>query len=151
MKKRELCFILPIVIASFVCACSNQSPQEKAADRMEKAPNKVMEASEDALATSENATAKNTDAIIYSNLAATNEVISKMPAPQLSNNEAKSLYTKLGKAVVDHINLKTAKEVRDEENAMKEIEKESKGKRQAGKITQTDYDNILNIQRTAML
>jgi hypothetical protein len=61
------------------------------------------------------------------------------------------LYTKLGKAVVDHINLKTAKEVRDEENAMKEIEKESKGKRQAGKITQTDYDNILNIQRTAML
>jgi len=71
------------------------------------------------------------------------KAISKIPAPQLSNNEAKSLYTKLGKAVVDRINVKIAKEAMHEENTIKEIEKESKGKLQAEKITQADYDNIL--------
>ena len=143
MKTGRLYFILLAAIGTFLSACNNQTPQEKATDQMEKAEDKAIAASEDAMTTSENAAAKNSEAAIYSNIAAANEAISKVPAPQLSNNEAKSLYTKLGKTIVDRINVKTAKEAMDKEHAIMEIKNDSADKLQVGKITQTDFNNIL--------
>ncbi|WP_343565814.1 hypothetical protein [Sphingobacterium sp.] len=143
MKKGKLYLVSLATSAILLSACNNQTPQEKATDQMEKAENKALASSEDATATFESAAAKNTEAVIYSNIAAANEAISKIPPPQLSNTEAKSLYTRLGKTVVDRINAKTALEAMDKEDAIQKIKNDSARKLQAGKITQSDYDNIL--------
>lgn len=142
MKKGKL-YLMSLAMGAIFFACNNQTPQEKATDQMEKAENKALASSEDATATFESAAAKNTEAVIYSNIAAANEAISKIPPPQLSNTEAKSLYTRLGKTVVDRINAKTALEAMDKEDAIQKIKNDSARKLQAGKITQSDYDNIL--------
>ncbi|WP_282636706.1 hypothetical protein [Sphingobacterium thalpophilum] len=109
---------------------------------MQHAEEKAALASEDAMATAEDAAAKNTEAVVYANIAAANEAVANIPAPVLSNEEAKKLYKKLGRTIVDRINVKTAAEAMDKEHAITEIKNELLNKLQSGKITQEDVDQI---------
>jgi len=139
----RISMILPFVTSIvLVMACDNQTPQQKAEDRMQHAEEKAALASEDAMATAEDAAAKNTEAVVYANIAAANEAVANIPAPVLPNEEAKKLYKKLGRTIVDRINVKTAAEAMDKEHAITEIKNELLNKLQSGKITQEDVDQI---------
>ncbi|MDM1293271.1 hypothetical protein HX021_03060 [Sphingobacterium sp. N143] len=137
-------FLSSLLISNILLgACNNQTPQEKATRQMEKAEELAAKANEEAMSTSERAAAKNTDAVVYANIAAANEAVSKIPAPILSNQEAKKIYSKLGRTIVDRINVKTAKEAIDKEQAIIAIKNDIISKLQQGKITQTDRNNML--------
>jgi len=86
---------------------------------------------------------KKAEATVYANLTAANEAISKIPAPELSNDEARQIYSKLGKTIVDRINARSTTEIINKEEAIGEIKADITAKFETGKISQTDRDNIL--------
>ena len=143
MTKKHLFLLSLISLLALFSACNRQTPQQRAIERMERAEQKAAVASEDAMATAEDAAAKNTEAVVYANIAAANEAVAHIPAPTLSNHEARTLYAKLGRTIVDRINAKTAQEAMDKEQSIAHIRNEMTNKLQSGKITRDDYNHIL--------
>jgi len=123
-------------------AC-NQTPQEKAGDKMVHTGNKASQANKEAVSKSKDVAEKKAEATVYANLTAANEAISKIPAPELSNDEARQIYSKLGKTIVDRINARSTTEIINKEEAIGEIKADITAKFETGKISQTDRDNIL--------
>ena len=139
-------FFASLATAAILFSCNNQTPQEKAADSMEQAEDKAADANEEAMKTSEDAATKDADAVVYSNKAAANAAIAAVPAPTLSNDKAKELYTKLGKTWVDRINADTHEKAVDKEKSLLDIKNEIEKDAVEGKITATDKDNIMKYQ-----
>lgn len=135
-----------IATATILVSCNNQTPQEKAADSMEHQEEKAADANEEAMKTSEDAATKDAEAVIYSNKAAANAAIASVPAPALSNDKAKELYTKLGKAWVDRINADSADKAVSTEKSLLDIKNEIEKSVTDGKISAQDKDSIMKYQ-----
>ncbi len=123
-------FFFSLITSLLLISCNHKTPQEKASRHMEEAEHKA-------------AAAKNTEAVIYANIAAANEAVAGIPAPALSNKEAERIYNKLGKIIVDRINAKTAVEAMEKEQAIARIKKDVLENLRNGKITQADHDGIM--------
>ncbi|WP_367330972.1 hypothetical protein [Sphingobacterium multivorum] len=136
-------FFFSLITSLLLISCNHQTPQEKASHHMEEAEHKAAAASEQAIVRAEAAAAKNTEAVIYANIAAANEAVAGIPAPALSNKEAERIYNKLGKIIVDRINAKTAVEAMEKEQAIARIKKDILENLRNGKITQADHDGIM--------
>lgn len=139
-------FFASLATAAILFSCNNQTPQEKAADSMEHAEDKAADATEEAMKTSEDAATKDAEAVVYSNKAAANAAIASVPAPTLTNDKAKELYTKLGKTWVDRINADSHEKAVDKEKALLDIKNEIDKNAVEGKITATEKDNIMKYQ-----
>ncbi len=135
-----------LATAAILVSCNNQTPQEKAAEKMEHAEEKAADANEKAMKTSEDAATKDAEAVVYSDKAAANAAIASVTAPVLSNDKAKELYTKLGKTWVDRINAESADQALDKEKSLLDIKNEIEKSLADGKISASDKDNIMKYQ-----
>lgn len=135
--------LLTVIIASGVMvACNNSTPQEKAQSQSEKFEEKATDAAKDANTAAADAAGKSIESFIYSDMAASNQAIAQVATPPLSNEKARDLCSKLGKAIINRVNASDEKKAQDAEKAILKEKQEVEKALIDKKITQQDKDSI---------
>lgn len=80
--------------------------------------------------------------VIYTDIAAANAAVAKIPMPALSNDKAIKLASDLGKALIDRINVKDAKEIEKYEKKITDLKNDVEKAYQDSKINVEDRDAI---------
>lgn len=140
---KKLTLISPIILSLFLIACNNSTPQEKAAKESEKYEEKAYESALDAQDAEINADEKNWESVVYSNIAASNEAVSKIDMPVLSNDKAKDLCKKIGKSIVNRINATDENSIKNSEKDIMQDKTDINNAYIDKKITEADKDAIL--------
>lgn len=141
---KKLTLISPIILSAFFIACNNGTPQEKAAKEGEKYEEKAFESAQSAQNAAVDADEKNWESIVYSNMAASNEAVARIPMPSLSNDKANNLCKKIGKSIVNRINATDENSVKNAEKDIMQDKTDINNAYIDKKITESDKDAILD-------
>ncbi|AIM37134.1 hypothetical protein ACFX5U_09890 [Sphingobacterium sp. SG20118] len=135
--------LLSVALSGCMLYACNNTPQEKAKQEMKKTEEKALSAAEDANQASSKLSSKDMETIIYSNMAAANEAITKINMPTLSNHKAKELCSDLGKSIIDRINARDTDDIIDTEKDIVEDRADVSKALLENKITENDKNLIL--------
>lgn len=148
---KNLKIVPTILLCALFLACNNTSPQEKAAKETENLEEKSFDAAEEAFDDAKEVEKKNAESMIYANKAASNEAISKIPLPPLSNEAAKKLCNEIGRSIVDRINAESNREVESTEKKIIEHKANVDKALVDNKITAEDKKSILDYAERCLL